>query len=124
MTVKFNRLVPFIQISHADTSIEFYCKLLGFEKQWVFQFNENSPSNVCVTRDIIKLYLTEFPESKAGTKYVFWIENFDDFIQELDDKKADYELRNENGDFGVREIRIHDPDNNMLVFAEGSGEDE
>ena len=115
--MRFEQLVPFVQVSDADATAAIFCGQLGFETLWEYQPESALPKVICVERDTVRLYLTENPESAFGSKYFIWVSDFETLRAEATRVSFDIEF-DEHGHFDLPELRFHDPDGNFFCIAQ------
>src|SRR5438552_9977567 len=110
--------VPVLKITDAKISCEYYCKVLGFTKNWEHQFGPGFPLFVSVSRGPTTLFLTEHPECSPGALVYFYVKEVDSLSKEFKKNGAAVDLDPTDQPWGVREMRVRDPDGNRLRFGQ------
>lgn len=111
----FVSMVPYVQITRAETSLHFYCDQLGFTKNWEHQFGPHFPLCISVSRGAVEFYLTEHPESAKGAKYYIVVDNLEALFDAYLAKQLVKQGELEEDELG-RSFTLKDPDGNRLVF--------
>lgn len=109
--------VPFLQVRDAQKSCVFYCDVLGFEKDWEYQPEPNLPGFISISRNGIRLFLTEHPESAFGVLVYCYIEDVDQLYQNLIAQKVEFEWAPTDTPWHTREMQLQDLDGNKLRFG-------
>lgn len=117
MTEPNPQCVPFLQVRDAQKSCAFYCDALGFQKDWEYQPAPDLPCCISVSRDGIRLFLTEHPESAFGALVYCYIEDVDQLYQRLVARGVELEWLPANTPWQTREMQLQDPDGNRLRFG-------
>jgi catechol 2,3-dioxygenase-like lactoylglutathione lyase family enzyme len=118
MVENVSSCVPVLQVADARKSCDFYCKVLGFKKNWEHQFGPGFPLFVSVSRGPTTVFLTEHPESSLGALVYFYVNEVDSLSREFQTNGAVLDLGPIDQPWGVREIHLRDPDGNRLRFGE------
>lgn len=115
----FGRTTPILRIFDVDTATEFYVDFLGFGIDWTHRFGENFPLYLQVSRDGCVLHLTEHHgDCSPGTALRIETMELDGLHAELTAKNYRYMKPGiENQPWGSREMTVHDPFGNRLVFV-------
>ena len=116
----FGRITPLLRIFDVDKATEFYVDFLGFGIDWTHSFGENFPLYLQVSRNECVLHLTEHHgDCSPGTALRIETAQLDDFHAELTAKNYRYMKPGiEDTPWGSREMTVHDPFANRLVFVE------
>jgi catechol 2,3-dioxygenase-like lactoylglutathione lyase family enzyme len=113
--MKLTDLVPFVDVADASAAAAFYARL-GFSRKWDYAPDEGGPPRVIgVQRDDVRLYLSSLGESASGAKLMLWVTDLDALLAAIGGLPEVETV--EHGHFGSRELRVHDPDGNYLVFS-------
>nr|WP_300309193.1 VOC family protein [Halomonas sp.] len=118
MTPNMLSTIPVLQIENAARSCDFYCGMLGFEKNWEHQFEPGMPWFVSVSRGEVTLFLTEHPESAAGALVYLMVADIDALARELQVNKVVLEQEPVTQPWGMREMQLKDADGNRLRFGQ------
>lgn len=113
------RCVPFVQVTDARRSLEFYCGRLGFRKNWEHQLAAGFPLVASVRLGEATVFLTEHPESAVGALVYFYVPDLDQLLVRVRAAHVDIEWGPSDQPWGFREAQqLRDPDGNKLHFAE------
>ena len=65
--------IPVIAVSDSVRAEDYYCRVLGFQKMFVYRTNpnKNDPSYLGVARDGVWLHLQSFKPERAGMTDAF-----------------------------------------------------
>jgi catechol 2,3-dioxygenase-like lactoylglutathione lyase family enzyme len=118
MGIHAARCVPFLQVADARRSLDFYCGRLGFKKNWEHQLASGFPLVACISLGGATLFLTEHPESAAGTLVYFYVPDVDQFMVRVRAALLEIEWGPSDQPWGMREVQLRDPDGNKLRFGE------
>jgi uncharacterized glyoxalase superfamily protein PhnB len=113
--------VPFLQVTDALVSSEFYCNVLGFQKEWEYQPDGDAPAFISIRRENIRLFLTEHPESSVGALLYCYVDDVDQFHKEIIQRGAILEWEPIDTDWNTREMQLRDPNGNKLRFGSIQG---
>ncbi|NGN40966.1 VOC family protein [Mesorhizobium sp. CGMCC 1.15528] len=117
--IAFEQAVPIVRIFDIAKAHEFYLDFLGFKVDWEHRFGENSPLYEQVSRDGLRLHLSEHAgDATPGGNMVVYTKGIEAFHKELIAKNYRY-LRPglENEEWGL-EMQVIDPFNNRIRFME------
>jgi uncharacterized glyoxalase superfamily protein PhnB len=117
MATLLQRCVPFLQVSDARRSSQFYCDVLGFEEEWSYQPEPTLPTVVAVGRDGIRLFLTEHPESAVGMLIYCYVDDVDQLYRHIVAQQVEPEWPPEDTSWNTREMQLRDLDGNKLRFG-------
>lgn len=112
--------IPVFRIFDYDKTIEFYVDYLGFKIDWEHRFHDNAPLYMQVSRDQIRLHLTEhYGDCSPGSKVFIEFQGLKAYHKELQSKKYKYL----NPGIGKAPWNAHcmeltDPFGNKLLFSE------
>jgi catechol 2,3-dioxygenase-like lactoylglutathione lyase family enzyme len=112
------RCVPFLQVSDARRSAEFYCDRLGFEREWEHQLEPGLPRVIALRLGAIRLFLTEHPESAAGALVYVYVADADERARAAVRAGAALEWGPVDQPWHMRELQVRDPDGNKLRFGQ------
>ncbi|GGI54384.1 glyoxalase superfamily protein [Oxalicibacterium solurbis] len=117
--MRFGRTTPILRIFDVDKATEFYVDFLGFGIDWTHRFGENFPLYLQVSREECVLHLTEHHgDCSPGTALRIETMKLDSFHAELTAKNYRYMKPGiEDQPWGSREMTVHDPFGNRLVFV-------
>ena len=113
---------PILRVQDGERSSEFYCKVLGFQQDWIHRFADDFPAYISVSRDPLILHLSEHGEGGIEKAVLF---------VHVPDVDAVYEEFRANGlaadppvsepEIGLRQFEFQDPDGHELSFGTGIG---
>lgn len=125
MTEGWTGFTPILRVKDAEVSIDFYCNVLGFNKDWVHRFEEDFPAYASVSRGPLIAHLSEHGSGD--------IEEASLFVA-VPDVDAVYEEFTKNGlscdppvsqpEIGLRSFEFNDPDGHRIEFGRGLVEEE
>jgi uncharacterized glyoxalase superfamily protein PhnB len=113
------KITPILRIFDEAKAKEFYVDFLGFKVDWEHRFAEDLPVYMGISRGNCLLHLSEhFGDGCPGAAIRIAIDDVDAYQQELIAKR----YRNarpdaQNQPWGSREMSIHDPFGNRLIFV-------
>ena len=114
----FGGAVPILRIFDEAKAREFYLDFLGFQLDWEHRFEANFPLYMQISRDRCVLHLSEHHgDACPGAALRIETTALDDYQQQL--LAADYKFAKpgiELKPWDAREMTIHDPFGNRLVF--------
>ena len=116
--------VPIIAVSDSASAEDYYCRVLGFQKMFVYPLKatKREPRYLGLARDGVWLHLQSYKPERAGMTDAFlWVTDVDAFYNEVAARGAIVQLPPTNQTWGTRETGIRDPDGNVLVFATKPG---
>lgn len=113
-------IAPIFRIFDVDKAKDFYEGFLGFQKDWLHTFSENSPSYIQVSLHGIALHLSEHHgDASPGSSIRFKVAGIEAFHAELLQK--DYPFMNpslEETPWNTLECKVVDPFYNTVIFFE------
>lgn len=120
-TINLNRTVPILDVSNYEASMEYYCCKLGFRKNWEW----GDPASFgSVVRDQVELFITETPEGPFGTSTNIFVKNVEALYVEFQRSGANITMPPKQMVYGVRELRVEDPDGHILRFTQNLPEED
>ena len=117
MTNPWSSWTPVLKVADARASQQFYCDVLGFEKNWEHQFQEDWPLYMSVSRDSVTLHLSEHGEEPTAITLVVGVEDVDRTYEEIRARGFEPEGPPENRPYGTRDFAFPDPDGHRLVVS-------
>jgi catechol 2,3-dioxygenase-like lactoylglutathione lyase family enzyme len=118
MTIKLEDAIPILRIFDEPKARDFYVGFLGFAVDWEHRFHDGAPLYMQVSRDGLRLHLTEHHgDTTPGTRVFVAMHGLDDLHAELLAKDYPMKPGIHTVDWG-REITVIDPFNNRLTFCE------
>jgi len=112
--------IPVLHVSSSVPAEEFYCGLLGFQKQYAYRPDPNSadPCYMGVSRDGVWLHLSSFAgDGVAGGVVFISVDDVDALHAELLSKGVGIDSGPFDQTWGNREMYVLDPDRNSIRFT-------
>ena len=116
----FDAPVPIFRIFDYDAARKFYVDWLGFAIDWEHTFEQDCPRYLQVSRDGLRLHLTEhFGDCTPGSRIYVVTDDVDALHKELHDR-PNKNMRPGICDtpWGTREVEVVDPFGNRITFAQ------
>jgi catechol 2,3-dioxygenase-like lactoylglutathione lyase family enzyme len=120
MAIEFGKAAPVFRIFSLDKAREFYVDFLGFKVDWQFRFTDDAPIYMQVSRDGLAFHLSEHHgDCTPGALAYVYMRGVEELHRELNDKNYRHNHPGlEQQEWGMLEMRVTDPFNNRIVFAE------
>lgn len=117
--IAFEQAIPIVRIFDVAKAHEFYLGFLGFSIDWEHRFGENMPLYMQVSREGLKLHLSEHAgDASPGGNMVVQTKGLAEFQRELIDKNYRYMKPGlERQEWGA-EMMVIDPFGNRIRFIE------
>ena len=107
-------VIPFLRVRDAEASARWYARL-GFEIEWRHRFSDGLPLFVAIRGNSSRIFLSEHTgDARPDTLLYLYVDDVDTLASELG---ADVE----DTDYGMRELRVADPDGNRLRIGTAVG---
>jgi catechol 2,3-dioxygenase-like lactoylglutathione lyase family enzyme len=116
--------VPLLHVSSAAAAEEFYCKRLGFAREFAHRGDEASPDPcyMGVSRDGEWMHLSSFSgDGVSGGVVNFIVESVDALGREFAAKSVPIAVGPVDQTWGTREMYVKDADGNSVRFIESKG---
>jgi len=118
MPLPEQRVIPALRITNYERAKAFYVGKLGFTLEWEHRFEPTFPVFMSISRDGMRLYLTEHTgDCEVGGLVHFLIPSVDLWHREFRERGVQA-TDPPNNDLGFRNMTITDPDGNQLRFME------
>ncbi|WP_163100303.1 glyoxalase superfamily protein [Peribacillus alkalitolerans] len=113
-------ITPIFRIFDVDKAISFYCEFLGFNQDWVHQFEENMPKYIQVTFNDAIIHLSEHHgDASPGSAIRFKMANLKDYNASLLNKDYPYAKPGlQKTPWNTLEMTLTDPFSNRIIFYE------
>jgi uncharacterized glyoxalase superfamily protein PhnB len=114
------KVVPILRIFDEAKAKEFYVTFLGFTVDWEHRFDPGAPLYMQLSKDGCVIQLSEhYGDCSPGAAVRIETTELDNYQQELAAKHYKYARPGPPREtpWGTRELAIHDPFGNRLVFA-------
>ena len=112
-----NSIIPVLWVQDIDISRAFYQQALQFQLDWLWRAAAGEPAFAQMSRDHIKMYLSEREQGPAGTTVYLYVDNVDEWHRQLLAKQVPVETMPHDEPWGNREMLIKDPDGNQLKIC-------
>jgi uncharacterized glyoxalase superfamily protein PhnB len=113
--------VPVLRIRHLVQSERFYCDVLGFKVDWRWREAEGLPVFMQISRDGLRLYLTEQPLCEFGGLVYLYVDDVDRWYSDILKTSTGVDALPQDKPWGNREMQISDPDGNRLRICTSFG---
>src|SRR2546425_282278 len=121
MTKNILAAIPVLHISDSRSAEDFYCRHLGFTKQWDYRpaSPKSDPAYLGLDRDGVRLHLSSFSgDGVCGSVAAFFVIDVDTLFTEFAARGVKIELEPNDQSWGNREMYIRDQDGNSLRFIQ------
>jgi len=116
--VQFENSAPILRVENLNNSVSFYTRLLGFEAaSW------GNADFTHVSRDRAGIYLCQGSQGRGGAWIWVGVEDVSQLFLELRDRHVPILLPPTNYPWAL-EMRVEDPDGNVLRFGSEPKQDE
>jgi uncharacterized glyoxalase superfamily protein PhnB len=114
------KTIPILRMFDVVKAKEFYIDWLGFKIEFEHQFEENTPYYIGITKDDIKIHLSEhYGDATPGSKVFIVCNEIEKYYAELQSRPYKYYRPClEKTFYGTLEISVQDPFGNKLSFNE------
>lgn len=116
----FQTAIPVLHVTTSQEAEDFYCRLLGFQKEFDYLLDEtkSDPCYMGVRREKAWIHLSSFSgDAVAGGVAFILVDDVDVLYQELVSKGVAINLPPTDQTWGNREMYIKDPDGNSIRFV-------
>jgi len=113
--------IPLVHVSNAAAAEEFYCKRLGFRREFAHRANEAMPDPcyMGITRDGIWMHVSSFSgDGVSGGVVNLIVENVDALHAEFVAKGIPIAVKPVDQTWGTREMYVKDADGNSIWFIQ------
>jgi uncharacterized glyoxalase superfamily protein PhnB len=117
----FKLAIPLLHVANTATAEEFYCKRLGFQREFVHRPDgvTADPCYMGLSRDGVCLHVSSFSgDAVPGGVVNFIIEDVDALHAELVEKGVRIDTGPVNQTWGTREMYVKDADRNAIRFIQ------
>ncbi|QBF30978.1 glyoxalase superfamily protein [Thalassococcus sp. S3] len=118
--------IPIIRIFSEDKAREFYVDFLGFQVDWEHRFGDNAPLYMQISRDNVRLHLSEHHgDGSPGVTVFVWMRGIAAYHQELQAKAYRYNRPGlEDAPWDAKVMTVSDPFGNALRISEPNAPDD
>ena len=113
--------IPALHVSSSEEAEEFYCRGLGFTKEWEYRpaSPEPDPAYVGLQRDGVALHVSSFSgDGVPGGVAGFFVRDVDALFEEFTLRGVSIELAPCDQSWGNREMYVRDAAGNSLRFIQ------
>ncbi len=112
--------IPILRIFSEDKAREFYVDFLGFSVDWEHRFGPGMPLYMQVSRDGLRLHLSEHHgDATPGSTVFVWMQGIEKFHRTLMATNYGYNRPGlEEAEWDARLVTVHDPFGNSIRFSE------
>ena len=117
----FKDAIPVLHVGSSEVAEEFYCKRLGFRRQFAYRIDESKadPCYMGLVRDEACLHVSSFSgDGASGGVVRFEVEDVDALHAELAGKVVRIDTGPVDQTWGTREMYGKDADGNSVRFLE------
>ena len=116
--VGVERIVPIIKVSDLQTALDFYCSVLGFDKDFHYRASPDGPDYVGVSLKGHQLHLSTFSGDGKGPATIYiYVDDVDGLYARLYARGLPKDCEPSNQAWGQREVYVRDPDGHTLRFG-------
>lgn len=116
----FKIAIPVLHVSSSVEAEEFYCRGLGFSRNFAYRVDEDKPDPcyIGLYRDDAWLHVSSFSgDGISGGVVYLLVDNVDSLHEELQRKGIAVDLKPTDQSWGNREMYVKDPDGNSIRFV-------
>ena len=112
------RVVPALRVRDYARSLRFWIDTLGFEIDWEWRSEPDSPVFAQISKAGLSLYLTgQAGDAEPGTRVYLYVSDVDAWNDDVRAAGLEVDAEPANQPWGNREMRLRDPDGNHIVLA-------
>jgi catechol 2,3-dioxygenase-like lactoylglutathione lyase family enzyme len=116
--VGVERIVPIIKVSDLQTVLNFYCSVLGFDKDFHYRASPDGPDYVGVSLNGHQLHLSTFSGDGKGLATIYiYVDDVDGLYARFCARGLPKDCEPSNQAWGQREVYVRDPDGHTLRFG-------
>jgi len=116
--VGVERIVPIIKVSELNTALNFYCSVLGFDKDFHYRASPDGPDYVGVSLNGRQLHVSTFSGDGKGPATIYiYVDDVDGLYARFCARGLPKDHEPINQAWGQREVYVRDPDGNTLRFG-------
>jgi catechol 2,3-dioxygenase-like lactoylglutathione lyase family enzyme len=116
--VGVERIVPIIKVSDLQTALNFYCSVLGFDKDFHYRASPDGPDYVGVSLNGHQLHLSTFSGDGKGLATIYIdVDDVDGLYARFCARGLPKDCEPSNQAWGQREVYARDPDGHTLRFG-------
>ncbi len=115
---EFVRIVPTLRIESYEEAVAHYVEWLGFELDWEWRAEPDSPVIMHISRDDQSLFLQEHGDCSVGTNLLLVVTDLDALADEWNVRRPNSVTVVLGAPFDIREIHLTDPFGNHMTFQQ------
>ena len=115
---KFNSLVPILNVKSVEKSIEYYTKVLGFERHWDWPNEKEDKTFASITNGKVEIFLCENGQGSPGTWIAYNPVDVDALHKEYHASGAQITQPPKDQPWGMREMLVKDIDGHVLRIGQ------
>ena len=116
--MKIDKIVPTLRVKDARKSVQFYCDVLGFTKEWEHQFSPEFPLLMSISFTGCSLFLTEHTVTGSDNCDIYlYVDDVDGFYEEKCRQGLAFVKAPVDEPWGMREVAFTDPDNHRFTIG-------
>jgi uncharacterized glyoxalase superfamily protein PhnB len=109
--------IPLLHVSDSIAAEDFYCRQLGFRKEFAHRGDSPDPCYMGVSRDGVWLHLSSMSgDGVAGGVVNFFVEDVDVLHDEFVSRSVPIDVGPVDQTWGNREMYVKDADGNSVRF--------
>ena len=115
----FKQAIPVLHVSSSANAEAFYCRQLGFRKQFAYRVDEarQDPCYMGLERDGARLHVSSFSgDGVSGGVVYLLVDDVDGLYEELRRNQVHIDLEPTDQSWGNREMYVRDADGNSIRF--------
>lgn len=116
----FRNAIPVLHVSSSAVAEDFYCRQLGFRRQFAHRADETKPDPcyMGLMRDRVVLHVSSFPgDGVSGTVANIVVDDVDALHAELVPRGVRIDTGPIDQTWGTREMYVRDVDGNSIRFV-------
>lgn len=114
----FQNVIPILTCTNILHSVEYYTKVLGFERHWLWG---DPPDFAGVSKDGVEIFLALNAQGGPGAWLSIFVNNVDEMYELIKSRGAKIISAPQAMEWGVREMLVEDPDGHKIRFGHGVG---
>jgi predicted enzyme related to lactoylglutathione lyase len=112
--MNFEKTVPILYAADVAASLSYYTNILGFENKWGW---EDPPTFGGVSKDCVEIFFCEKGQGSPGTWLSVFVDNVDEYYEQIKAKGAKILNPPQSMDWNVREMLVENPDGHRIRFG-------
>ncbi|NBB76750.1 MAG: VOC family protein [Bacteroidetes bacterium] len=111
------KAIPTLRILDYWQALDFYLDMLGFKMDWEHRFGEDEPVYMQISKNCMKLHLTEHERFQTGAIIYVETHGLKSFHKELLKRNPEQTPKEiMKTDWGTWQVEVEDPFGNLLRF--------